>query len=295
MRIDQLKYLIVLAESSSIIEASEKLHLSHQVLGAFLKKTEEEFGMEIFKRSKKGIEVTKEGQEVIGFAYETLQKYNKICGKEIAHDEGIILYTTSPYSICIMPHVIKRFTNATMSVYSVNLNTILNKFAAGKDRKRSIGLINFNIKEREKYLSVFEENGLIYQELLSSERCYFARKDSKFIKKQVEKDEEIPADQLIIYRNFQGNTYQANEEYSIITDSYDVWLEHILRDDKIGRMYDLVLTYKSPLSKHLSSLKVIRSKTPLVGSFGIIYAQEATEKNRLFAEELAEMIKGIGN
>lgn len=294
MRIDQLKYLIVLAESSSIIEASEKLHLSHQVLGAFLKKAEEEFGMEIFKRSKKGIEVTKEGQKVIGFAYETLQKYNKICAKEKKSEEKTILYTTSLYSICILPHIMRRFTNKAMSVYSLNLNSIMQKFNVSKDRNHSIGLINFNIKEAEKYMATFSANRLVYQELLTSERCYFVRKDSKFTKKKVKNEEEIPVDQLVLYRNFLGSN-NVNEEYSTITDSYDVWLEHILRDDKIGRLYDLLLIYNSPLSKHLSALNVIRSNEPFVGSFGIIYAEEATDNTKELVKDIAEMIKSIKN
>ena len=119
MRIDQLYYLVILSESSSIIEASEKLHLSHQVLGNFLKKTEEEFNVKIFKRSKKGIEITKNGQEIIEFAKETLEKYNKVCKKEnnILKRE-IILYTTLIYTISVLPYIINYFPQMQIALYN---------------------------------------------------------------------------------------------------------------------------------------------------------------------------------
>ena len=53
MNINQLKYVLSVAESTSIREASTKLYVSQPALSASIRELEEELGILIFKRTNK--------------------------------------------------------------------------------------------------------------------------------------------------------------------------------------------------------------------------------------------------
>jgi DNA-binding transcriptional LysR family regulator len=78
MTLKQLYYAVTIAETGSITEASKKLFLAQPSLTASIRELEKEYGVTIFTRGKKGIEVTKEGEEFLGYARQVLEQANLI-------------------------------------------------------------------------------------------------------------------------------------------------------------------------------------------------------------------------
>ena len=68
MTLQQLHQVITIAESRSMNEASRKLFVSQPNLSAVVRELEEEAGITIFIRSNRGIVLTLEGEEFIGYA-----------------------------------------------------------------------------------------------------------------------------------------------------------------------------------------------------------------------------------
>ena len=68
MNISQIKYVLEVARSSSMREASTKLYISQPALSASIADLEEELGILIFERTNKGIVLTEEGREFINYA-----------------------------------------------------------------------------------------------------------------------------------------------------------------------------------------------------------------------------------
>ena len=68
MTLQQLHQVITIAESRSMNEASRKLFVSQPNLSAVVRELEEEAGITIFIRSNRGIVLTPEGEEFIGYA-----------------------------------------------------------------------------------------------------------------------------------------------------------------------------------------------------------------------------------
>ena len=60
MNINQLKYALEIASSSSMREAATKLFVSQPALSASIRELEEEMGILIFERTNKGISLTEE-------------------------------------------------------------------------------------------------------------------------------------------------------------------------------------------------------------------------------------------
>lgn len=78
MRIEQLSYLIELANSSSINAAAEKLHISQQSLNISLKNLEKELNAKLFLTSKSGTVLTTQGKLAFETAVDIISKLNKL-------------------------------------------------------------------------------------------------------------------------------------------------------------------------------------------------------------------------
>ncbi|MCI7092705.1 MAG: LysR family transcriptional regulator, partial [Lachnospiraceae bacterium] len=74
MTLKQLEYLIVVAETGSITEAARKLYIAQPSLTAAIHELEKEYDIPIFTRSRKGMELTPEGDEFLGYARQILEQ-----------------------------------------------------------------------------------------------------------------------------------------------------------------------------------------------------------------------------
>ena len=68
MNITQLKYVLEIASSSSMREASTKLYVSQPALSSSIRELEDEVGILIFERTNKGISLTDDGREFLIYA-----------------------------------------------------------------------------------------------------------------------------------------------------------------------------------------------------------------------------------
>ena len=73
MTLTQLKYVITVAEEKSMNEAAKKLFISQPSLSSAIKEIEEEIGFNVFKRSNKGVIITPEGEEFVGYARQVVE------------------------------------------------------------------------------------------------------------------------------------------------------------------------------------------------------------------------------
>ena len=63
MTLMQMKYAIAVADTKSMNEAARSLFITQPSLSASVKELENEIGIELFKRTNRGITVTPEGEE----------------------------------------------------------------------------------------------------------------------------------------------------------------------------------------------------------------------------------------
>ena len=74
MTLQQLKYLVTVAECGSITAAAEKLYISQPSLSTSIHSLEKEMGVTAFIRSKKGITITHEGEQLLSYARMLLEQ-----------------------------------------------------------------------------------------------------------------------------------------------------------------------------------------------------------------------------
>lgn len=74
MTIQQLKYVIAIAEKGSITEAAKSLYISQPSLSGALREVEKEAKISIFHRNRSGVALTAEGMEFLGYARQAVQQ-----------------------------------------------------------------------------------------------------------------------------------------------------------------------------------------------------------------------------
>ena len=110
------KILVEVAYSGNITAAAEKMNYSQGALSHAIKRTEEEIGFKIFKRSKYGVTVTAEGMALVPLAKKIVE-YSEKFDETVASLQGldyghIKIGTYATMSMQFLPEVLKRFTEA---------------------------------------------------------------------------------------------------------------------------------------------------------------------------------------
>lgn len=74
MTLQQLRYLIAIAEYGSINAAAQNLYASQSNLSTAIKELEQELGITIFTRSNRGVTLTNDGTELLGYARQVIEQ-----------------------------------------------------------------------------------------------------------------------------------------------------------------------------------------------------------------------------
>lgn len=81
MTLQQLYYAITISERGSLNKAAEVLYVSQPSLSETMHDLEEEIGITIFHRSKKGVTLTNDGMEFISYARQVYHQYETLMDK----------------------------------------------------------------------------------------------------------------------------------------------------------------------------------------------------------------------
>ena len=78
MTLAQLKYIVTIADTGTISGAAKKLFISQPSLTEAVREIENEMGIKIFSRTNKGVILSAEGEEFLGYARQVIEQTNLI-------------------------------------------------------------------------------------------------------------------------------------------------------------------------------------------------------------------------
>ena len=83
--LQQLRYLIAISEHGSINAAAQSLYISQSNLSTAMKDLERELGIVIFTRSNRGVTLTNDGAELLGYARQVIEQADML---EVRYERG---------------------------------------------------------------------------------------------------------------------------------------------------------------------------------------------------------------
>ncbi|MCB6415412.1 LysR family transcriptional regulator [Dorea acetigenes] len=88
MTLQQLKYIVTVASKGTISEAAKELYIAQPSLTSAIKELESELGITIFNRTNKGVILSVEGEEFLGYARQVIEQTNLIKEKYSGKSSG---------------------------------------------------------------------------------------------------------------------------------------------------------------------------------------------------------------
>lgn len=148
MTLQQLRYIIEVARYGSISEAAEKLFVTQPSITTAIRNIENEFGIEIFSRSAKGVEVTNEGEAFLCYAKQVLEQeelmrehfFGKNSTKKTIFSISSQHYSFVTRAFCKTLEKIDT-PNYAIDLVETQTHDVINNVASGKSE---LGILYFN-------------------------------------------------------------------------------------------------------------------------------------------------------
>ncbi|MCD8363782.1 MAG: LysR family transcriptional regulator [Lachnospiraceae bacterium] len=221
MTLQQLKYVITVAETGSITEAARKLFISQPSLSSALKEIEQEAKITIFHRNRNGATLTDEGMEFAGYARQVIQQMDLLEAKYVNNE-------TEKQRFCVSTQHYTFTANAFVEMVQKfgqdKYEFILNETKTHqiiedvKNRFCDVGILFLSEANRDVLTKIFADGGMEFHPLLSAKPHVFLNKTHPLAKK-----EEIILEELKGYPrlNFiQGAYESSNFSEEILSTEY---------------------------------------------------------------------------
>lgn len=88
MTLQQLKYILAVADKGTISEAAKQLYIAQPSLTNSIKELEKELGIVIFHRTNKGMILSREGEEFLAYARQVVEQVHLLEEKYIGNSTG---------------------------------------------------------------------------------------------------------------------------------------------------------------------------------------------------------------
>lgn len=171
MTLQQLQQIITIADSGSMNEAAKKMFISQPSLSAAVKELEKEIGIGIFVRSNRGIVITPEGEEFLGYARQIIEQY------QLLEKRYIEKKTKKKFSVSMQHYTfaVKAFVEMVKKVgmeeydFAIHETRTWDVIENVRYFKSELGVLYLNDYNALIMQKIFKENGLEFTELFQCE------------------------------------------------------------------------------------------------------------------------------
>ena len=215
MTLQQLKYAITVAQTGTITEAAEKLYISQPSLTNAIHELEKEMNIEIFTRTNKGIIVSKDGEDFLGYARQVLEQAEVLEDKYKGGGGGKKKFciSTQHYSFAVNAFVdlIKKYgqDEYDFSIRETQTYEIIEDVAKMNSELGIIFMDDFNDVVLNKIL---KSNDLEFHQLYSARPHVFISRRHPLAGKQIITNEQLEAYPYLVYEQGNNNSFYFSEE-----------------------------------------------------------------------------------
>ena len=214
MTLQQLKYALTIADCNSINEASKQLFISQPSLSETIRELETELGFDIFLRSNRGIVITPEGEEFLGYARQVTEQFGLLKSKYIdKKTKEKFSVSTQHYTFAVQAFVktVKK-TGMEQYEFAVHETTTTSVIENVKNFKSEIGVLYQNDFNENVLNKMFRENGLEFIELFQCDTFVYLWSGHPLAGQQVISMEELDEYPCLSFDQGKNNSLYLAEE-----------------------------------------------------------------------------------
>lgn len=194
MTLQQLRYVTAVADCGSMNEAAKTLFVSQPGLSGAIKELEEETGIEIFKRTNKGVLPTPEGEEFLGYARQLLNQYELLEDRFIRRTKVRKKFSVSMqhYSFAVKAFVelVKQYgmDEYEFAVYETKTGEVISNV---RNFRSEIGVLYENEFNSQALNKILKENNLEFHPLFTCGTYAYLWKNHPLAKNKTIRMEEL--------------------------------------------------------------------------------------------------------
>lgn len=186
MNIQQLRYVVAIANSGTFREAAEKMYVSQPSLSISVRDLEKELGFKIFRRTSSGTFLTRRGMEFYEKAQELVKGFDVFQNQYANPEEEKKEFSISSQHYDFLPPLITQFSvlypeNKDFRIFESTMVQILDEVAQGHSE---LGIIYLNKQNTKGIMQRVDKLGLEVVDLIPFQTHIYLRKGHPLAKKE---------------------------------------------------------------------------------------------------------------
>ena len=216
MTLQQLKYLVTVADCGNITEAAERLFISQPSLSLAIHNLEAEMGVTAFSRTNKGVRITREGEELLSYARQLLEQadimqehFGKVTDRQPKFSVSCQHYS---FAVNAFVELVKQFDADSYDFILRETQTgeIIEDVAHGLSE---IGVIYLSEHNEEFLTKLIRRNGLVFTELYKANPHVFISSAHPLAVKDVIEPDDLKEYPYLTYEQGNHNSFYFSEEF----------------------------------------------------------------------------------
>ena len=231
MTLQQLRYAVAIAEHKSMNKAAAELFITQPSLSNTIKDLEKEIHATIFARSNRGIIITPEGEEFLGYARQMLEYYRLIEERYVdtAASKKKFSVSMQHYTFAVEAFI-KMAKNFNMDEYEFAIHETKTSEVIENVRlnRSEIGILYKNEFNHKFIDKILRENGLEFIPLFECRIYVYLSKGNPLAEKEIIDFEDLQQYPCLSFEQGDNNAFYFAEE---VLSTYD-YRQIIKADDR---------------------------------------------------------------
>ena len=215
MTLQQIKYIVTVAETGNITEAAKRLFISQPSLTNAVRELENEMQVTIFNRTNKGVVVTNEGDVFLSYARQILEQVGLLEEKYLNVKERRPRFSVScqhySFAVNAFVDVIKAF-DANQYDFTLRETQTYEIIEDVSKLRSEIGILYVSSKNEEIIGKLLKQNDLEFQELFIAKPHVFIYSKHPLAERESIALEELEEYPYLSFEQGEYNSFYFSEE-----------------------------------------------------------------------------------
>ncbi|MGN0739141.1 MAG: LysR family transcriptional regulator [Treponema sp.] len=216
MTLQQIKYILGVAQAGSFNKASEKLFISQPSLTSSVHDAERELGFEIFQRTSRGVNATERGKDFIRDAREFYSHYENLISRYSENEKKTFSVSTLYYAFArtAFVEIVKKFSrddfqnSYDFAFREKKASDVIADVALGKSE---LGILYLSDSNRDFILKNLHSNNLEFHHLTECSAFVYLHKNHPLAKKESLSLEELSAYHFVTFDTDDVNSFFSED------------------------------------------------------------------------------------
>ncbi|MDD5948406.1 MAG: LysR family transcriptional regulator [Lachnospiraceae bacterium] len=215
MTLQQLRYAVCIAEEKSMNKAAQKLFITQPTLSGTMRDLEEEIGIQLFYRSNRGVVITPEGEEFLGYARQMVEQYRLLEERFVQKQNPRQKFSVSMqhYTFAVQAFIAmaKEFgmEDYEFAVHETKTYEVIENV---KNQKSELGILYLNEFNEKALQKIFREKELEFHDLFSCGIYVYLWKKHPLAGKKVITFEDLREYPCLSFEQGDNNSFYFAEE-----------------------------------------------------------------------------------